>query len=192
MAKAVTKAVPWEPRNKFTSNELGDLSAVRKLPDGDKTIIPLGSVIGKVTGISYKFNPNNPEEPSIALNGMFEGIPADPKRAVIRSPRWFPPNAICKMIASAITKNQPMPKAARGLKRGQSVDIQGAGTIPIAVEIGVRKTGTAIGYEYVTAVHGNENADVADALADVRGLLPEGPTLLALPAPGDKGRKKRK
>src|ERR1051325_1568136 len=164
----------YEPRGKFSAGDLGDASQVRKLDDGDKTEMPLGSVIGKVTGIAFKFNPNNPEQPSISLEGYFEGIPNDPNRSTIRSTTFFPPTNVAKMVQNFVLKGEPIPANARGLKRGQSVPVDIGEAIPLALEVRVRKTGTAIGYEFVTDVADGGHMEKVDLLADVRGLLTNG------------------
>lgn len=177
-------ATRYEPRNKFSAGDLGDATEVRKLEKGDKTVLPLGTVLGKVTGITFKFNPNNPETPSIALEGFFEGTSADPSRSVIRSTTFFPPGNVAKMVQTFILKGEPIPSQARSLKRGESVPVGIDGeAIPIAMEISVRKTDTAIGYEFVTDVADNGEMNKVDLLADVRGLLPGFGGVLALPAP---------
>lgn len=198
MAEGKQIVQSWEPRNKFSAGDLGDAKQVHKLEDGDKTVMLLGTVYGKVTGMSYKFNPNNPEDPSIALNGIFEAVPADTSRSIIRAPRFFPPNAVAKLVAQAIVGDKS-PDGISGLQRGKSVDIAAeGGMIPLGVQIGVRKTGTAIGYEYVCEIAGDKLVK-EDILADVRGQLqfdqrsrpalpPAGQKALA--APKGKGKKK--
>lgn len=180
----MVEATRYEPRTKFSAGDLGDASEVRKLEAGDKTVVTLGQVLGKVTGIVFKHNPNNPEQPAIALEGFFEGISSDPARAVIRSTTFFPPGNVAKMIQSFILKGEPIPSQARSLKRGQSVPVGIEGeAIPLAMEIGVRRTDTAIGYEFVTEVADNGAMNKVDLLADVRGMLPGGGAQRALPAP---------
>ena len=175
-------ATTYIPKGKFSAGDLGNAAAVRSYPEGDKTELPLGSVIGKCTGIMFRFNPNNPEQPSVALEGYFEGIPSEEGASVIRSTTFFPPTTVAKMVQAYVLKGEAIPTGARGLKRGQSVSVDIGEAIPIAMEVRVRKTATAIGYEFITEMVGGGKMESEDLLADVRALLPK-TARKALPAP---------
>lgn len=157
----------WEPRNKMSAGDLGDATQVRALEKGDKQIVTLGWFAGRVEGVAFKPNLNKPDEPSVALLGVFEGISANPDRAIMRSAVLFLPEAINKMIVAAVMKGRPVPAGAGKLKRGQQIAIPGEGIIKLEVEIGVQKSDSPIGYIYVPVVKG-DGLEVADPLSDMR------------------------
>jgi len=141
-----------------------------------KTIVWLGNIIGKANGLSYRSN-NFGDEPSVALTGIFESVPADAENDVVRAPSLFMPRAIQAMLVAAMTDGQPAPVTT--IKRGTKLDVPGK-EVKIMFQVGARRnaaTGGA-GYEFVVNQVGEiEQIDVIEAL---RAELLTGK---ALPAP---------
>lgn len=130
------------------------------IPEGDKEVRVVGYVFGEARGVSYRNNPNSADgEAAIALIGVFEGVPsyesfpgmkpeqACEGRAGLRSGVLFlPPQAQAVVVAAVARDNE---KPAETPKRGQRVDQLGV-TVPITFEIGIRKSQSPVGYEWVT------------------------------------------
>lgn len=129
------------------------------IPEGDKEVRVIGYVFGEARGVSYRNNPNSTDgEPAVGLIGVFEGVPSyedfpgmDPKaacglRAGLGSGVCFLPPQLQGVIASQIGADGDVP---RNLKRGQRSDQLGV-SVPISVEVGIRKSDSPVGYEWVT------------------------------------------
>jgi hypothetical protein len=154
------------------------------IPAGDKEVRVIGYVFGEARGVSYRNNQNSADgEPAIGLIGAFEGVPQyddfpgmDPmatcsKRAGLMSGVAFLPPQLQAVIAHQITGGDAPPDEAKGLKRGQRSDKLGV-TVPISVQIGIRKSESPVGYEWVTR-----------ALAKIEAVSPHQRMLLALGLP---------
>lgn len=131
------------------------------IPEGDKEVRVVGYIFGEARGVSYRNNPNSTDgEMSAALTGAFEGVPsyeeypgmppelASEKRATLGSGVCFLPQQLQAVVVSKIDVNgEGRPRETP--KRGQRVDVLGV-TVPISVEIGIRKSASPVGYEWVT------------------------------------------
>ncbi len=130
------------------------------IPEGDKEVRIVGYVMGEARGISYRNNPNDTDGlPAEALIGVFNGIPSfapfpgmDPAagsehRAELASGVCFlPPQAQATIVAKVRGPDASIPETP---KRGKRIDQLGV-VVPIAFEIGIRKSGSPVGYEWVT------------------------------------------
>lgn len=143
------------------------IETVKRLADGDKSEHVLGTILGKVRGVSFRNNPNDPENASIGLLGVFEGAPANPELPVIQAPLCFLPKSVHDMLCAAITEGMELPSSspARGKPQNRRIDKE----VPIKVEVGVRKSSSPIGFEFFTNML--MQADVVDVLADLRGEM---------------------
>jgi len=184
-----------EMKNAIQMGHLCSLAALAaSIPPGNTDVHVIGYIIGRVTGVSYRSNPNG-DEPSMGLTGMFEATPTEAGRAVIRAPMVFTPTSFTKMVAAQITPpDAKAPKAAP--PKGKSIELEGIAELPLAIEIGIRKNnGAGVGYEFaVTMLTPDDKAK--DALAEVRSFLPaqiaQRSPAPALPAPTGKGKTKPK
>lgn len=141
------------------------------IPDGDKEVRICGYVFGEARGVSYRNNPNSADGSAAeALIGAFEGVPsyedfpgmkpdmASSQRAGLMSGVCFlPPQAQAVIVRAVRGADAEIPETP---KRGQRVDQLGV-TVPISVEIGIRKSNSPVGYEWVTR-----------GLANVKALTP--------------------
>lgn len=188
----------------ISSASLGSAKELTKDLD-DKQEVFLGSIIGKVRGLSYRNNPQDPDSPAIALTGMFEAVPADAEKEAAQSARCYiqPQNVQDIIIQLVISEADPKAIAGAPKKsppKGKSYELGGAAIIPISLEIyAVKSAGSPVGYMY-KAVMLNKVAGAEDGLADLRALLPKGErkqpariaterTTKALPAPRKKAKK---
>lgn len=174
----------------------GEIAKVKALPEGDKTEHMLGVVIGKVRGISFRNNPNDPTQASIGLLGVFEGVPYNAELPVIQAPMCFLPASVHTIITEAIQEANGLEAPEAMPARGKPVNHRIDQEIPIMFEIGVRHTATPIGFEFVTNQL-RKSVESENVLADLRGELVTsgritGPATpqKALPAPKGKGKKR--
>lgn len=130
------------------------------IPEGDKEVRVVGYVFGEARGVSYRNNPNSTDgEAAVALVGAFEGVPSyadfpgmkpensSDKRAGLASGVCFlPPQAQAIIVTQVRGPNAEIPETP---KRGQRVDQIGV-VVPISIEVGIRKSGSPVGYEWVT------------------------------------------
>lgn len=126
--------------------------------------VPLARIFGTVTGVTTGFSETVGREWT-ALVGAFEGVNLETGE-VFDSGKCFLPEPAGSMLASAIIQNP-----------GTHIDF--------AVEIGVKPTNTAIGYEYTVRNLADPVAD--DKLTSMRQLYaPEAKAALEAPkaAPG--------
>ena len=172
----------------------GDLGNIREIKDKleDKQEYWLGTIFGRARGLSYRANPQDPNTPSIALTGIFEGLPHDPDRALVRATRLFLPASVQGILVAAVRgdKKDAINKAPA---RGKAVEMAG-NEIEVVVEVGIRRnTKTEIGFEYITAY--KPRANEIDPLSEMRKSLPaprrEGQRLLEGPAKTTKGKKRK-
>lgn len=184
---------------------------VGEIPEGSKEARVMGFMRGRAHGLSYRNNPQDETKPSIALRGVFEGVPADPRRATLRGVRCYLPGSVHDMIVAAIRGDHD-DAVTEMPKRGKAIDIDG-NVVMFGVEVSVKRTDTPIGYEY--AVRTMRELVGNDPLADVReefkipdtmqarALAGSGPSITEraqvakgdvakLPAPKVKGKKRAK
>lgn len=171
---------------------LGALAA--SIVDGDKTVHVIGQVAGKAKGVSFRSNPNG-SEPSLGITGIFEARSIETDRPIMRAPMIFLPTSFAKMLAAQLAGDQKVPKAAP--PKGKSIDLDGVAEIPLALEIGIRKTKGEGGvpYEFSVVTLGQDDMKAQDALADVRALLPAlgtQPALAQIAGPAPKGSRKKR
>jgi hypothetical protein len=181
MVKAVQVMTEYPPRLQMSM-----LAPVRKLaeliPEGDKDTYVVGYVFGEARGVSFRNNPNSTDDaPASALIGIFEGIPSYKnidglpedlhveRRARLASGVCFlPPQAqetIVKAVLGADANDRP---SNASIKRGQRNDRLGV-VVPVNVEIGIRKSSSPVGYEWV--VRGIANAVAQDPIERMRAAL---------------------
>lgn len=167
--------------------QMSMLAPVREIaasiPEGDKEVRIVGYVMGEARGVSYRNNPNDTDGlPAEALIGVFNGVPA-----YADYPGMKPENASATRaeLASGVCFLPPQAQAAivnqvRGLdadipetpKRGKRVDQLGV-VVPIAFEIGIRKSGSPVGYEWVTRGIANVKAmSPIDRMRQALGFKP--------------------
>lgn len=129
----------------------------------------LGTVLGEVRGLSYRHNPQDETKPSIALVGPFKFVPADPARDEIWSMRAFIPGAIHDSIVSSLETGgiEARPYKKSPARKEPAIDVALGGVLRLVLEIGVRKTSTAIGYEYVTRTSDRVPLEMNDPLASL-------------------------
>jgi hypothetical protein len=157
-----------EIKNAIQMGNLASLSAVAAgIQPGDTSTHVIGYVIGRATGISQRSNPNG-EEPSLA---MFEATPTEAGRAIMVAPVIFLPTAFCKMLADKLRGDQKL--ATKAPPKGKHIDIDGVAEIPLALEIGIRKSGGERGYEFSVVAKNDSEMEKTDALADLRQYIPE-------------------
>lgn len=183
-----------EVKNAVQMGHLANLSAVAaSIPDGDRDIHPIGYVLGKARGVSFRANPNG-DAPSKGLTGTFEVTPTAKGRAVMVTPLIFLPSSFTEMVAVALMGDQKAPGKAP--PKGKPINMDGVTEVELALEIGVRKnSGAGVGYEFsVTQLTPDTTAN--DALAGLRKFLPkelaQTADLPALAAPAEKSKAKAK
>ena len=163
--------------NRFQAAMLGDVAAIAKLPEGSTETHMLGIVVGIARGLSFRTNPQDPSAPSIGLTGVFEGVPIDPNRPILRSTTAYLPKAVHELVIERV-RGDGKGEVPKMPARGQKVDVIG-NEVRIAFEIGARKSKVAggAGYEFVTrAVRDPEEVD---PLADLKQKLLGGPAVVA-------------
>lgn len=151
------------------SDFLGDQKKEIKVEDLPKGhTIALGTFIGDARGLSFRNNPQDESKPSVALTGTFEFSPYKSSRAVLVSGRCYLPSAVQDAVVRAMMDGKTSPVVGMP-KRGKSVDIDVDVTVPLILDISVRKTDTEIGYEYITREL--ERIALGDPLAALRERL---------------------
>lgn len=187
--------MPVSIKSKIGPGDLGDVTAAQRLPDGSKEILFLGTIIGKIDGMTYRANPNG-DAPSVGFTGVFEGESSDPAIGTIQSSTLFLPGSLSAMIEKTLLGDKP-PAVTVAPKRGAKVDVP-VEQLPIAIEVCVKKSGNALGYEYDIRFHSEQKK--LNVLDDLRKLIPAGltnrvaatsPKALAAPEPA-KGKAKGK
>lgn len=226
MAKDVTAATGetvakmMEYPARLQMSMLGPVQALAvSIKDGDKEVRIVGYVFGEARGVSYRNNPNSADGSAAeALIGVFEGVPAYPdfegmpesadKRPGLASGICFlPPQAQAIVVGQVRGPNAEIPATP---KRGARVDQLGV-SVPISLEIGIRKSSSPVGYEWVTRgllnvkkqspIERMREALGLSAGEDMRARIEDG-TLqkivtnadkgnAALPAPGKSAKKKK-
>lgn len=179
-----------QTQGKLHPGALGDPKELVANLQGDEArkIHMLGSIIGMIDGISVRSNPNDETKPSIGFKGIFEGIPVDPSKPLIRAPLLFLPESITAIVAKALLGDKPMPTERP--QRGKPIDAVTADQMEVGLEIGVKKTNTPIGYEYV--IKTAQEMTKVDPLADLRTRLAGRVGVPQLPAPkSEQGGKRR-
>lgn len=151
-----------------TTEVLGEIKA-RKLED--KRIEVIGYITGSVNGLSYRSNQYD-DLPAYVLKGAFKGIPADGDRPEIRSDYCILPRTMNAQVVNAVLGEDGKHAIDKAPKRGQKLDVPFGNTIQFALEIGVRRSDTEIGYEYVVTMHGSEGFNLHDPLASLNAFLP--------------------
>src|SRR5579872_6401673 len=135
---------------------LGPVQDIAKsIPDGDNEVRVLGYVMCEARGVSYRNNPNSTDgTPAVALVGVFNGVPSYEDfpgmkpgqtcvgRAELASGVCFLPPQAQATVVHAVTNGAnfegEMPK------KGQRIDQLGV-VVPIAFEIGIRKSNSPVG-----------------------------------------------
>jgi hypothetical protein len=179
-----------EHKNAIQMGHFTNLGAVAgEIADGDKTPRVIGYVVGKATGVSFRSNPNG-SEPTLALTGLFEAISVNEGQPPMVAPVIFLPTAFVKSVGAVLMGEKKWPDKAP--PKGKSIDIEGTGEVPLALEIGIRKnSGAGVGYEFAVTSRSDEN-EKTDALHELRQFLPAqlaqrtAPKQLAAPAKGKK------
>lgn len=143
-----------------------DLLRENNVADTDtKTVVLMGSIVGLATGLSYRKNSYG-DQPSVALTGVFEAIPADSKMDGARAPALFLSQAVQAIMVSTMLGEQESP-VTKMPKQGERIDIQTGKTLKILCEISVRRnaaTGGA-GYEFIISQAGTpEKIDILESL----------------------------
>lgn len=166
------------------SDMLGQMKAVvLSKPDGEEII--LGTVLGEVRELSYRHNPQDETKPSIALVGPFKFFPADANRDEIWAMRCFIPGAFHDAIVESL--EGPDGVARRPYKKSpgrkeQAINVVLGGVLKVVLEIGVRRTSTAIGYEYITRTSDKVPLQMNDPLAALSAEAGISSRSLAAPA----------
>jgi hypothetical protein len=186
-----------EHKNAIQMGHFANLAATAAIiGDGDRTVHAIGYITGKARGVSFRSNPNG-GEPTLALNGIFEGVSTEAGHAVMVAPTVFLPMAFTKSIAAVLMGEKKWPDKAP--PKGKWIDVDGTGEVELVLEIGIRKnSGAGVGYEFaVTQMNGG--AEKSDALSELREFLPkeiaQHAAPKALPAPAKsagKGKSKKK
>lgn len=162
--------------------QMSMLAPVKKMAeliaDGDKEVRIVGYVFGEARGVSYRNNPNSADGSAAeALIGAFEGVPAYEdmeglppcsERAGLRSGVLFLPPSAQASVVAAVRGNDPDSIPVEAPKRGQRIDKLGI-SVPITVEIGIRKSNSPVGYEWVT--RGLANVSQESPLDRMRAML---------------------
>jgi hypothetical protein len=160
---------------------------LRKIADGmePKEIKPIATILGYADGLSVRNNPQKPDEPAIALTGLFEGTPTDQALDIVIATSAFLPSALQDQYVKLVLGNKPLPKGAPPA-RGKGIAIEGSARVPIVCEVGIQAMpDTAVGYVFTTSLM-KAKGDV-DPLADLRdmgnNMIEKQREMLALPAP---------
>lgn len=144
------------------------IKRVKELADGNKDEFLLGTVIGRIRGVSYRSNPFS-SEPSVAFTGAFEAIPADKSRPPIQAPMCFLPNSVHDFISTVIHDAEGLDLPVKAPERGKPENKRIDREVPIVVEIGVRHSKAPIGYEFVSSLI-TKKANAVDVLSDLRDM----------------------
>lgn len=151
---------------KLNVADAGDIKrALASIPEGDtKTTVVLGTVLGTVSGVSWRSNKFDPTEPSIGLLGKFETVPAHLDDARSVAPVLFLPKAMLAAVFAQLGAENTKPDKVPA--PGRAVDVQLDNTYRVSFEVGVRRSDTAIGYEYRCTFM--DNLAVDDPFAEER------------------------
>lgn len=186
MAKDVTETTTkmMEYPARLQMSMLAPVKAIAAaIPEGDKEVRICGYIFGEARGVSYRNNPNSTDgEAAIALIGVFEGVPSfedypgmpagggSAERAGLASGVLFlPPQAQAMVVAKVRGPDAEIPETP---KRGQRVDQLGV-TVPLSIEIGIRKSNSPVGYEWVTRGLANVKAQSPiERMREALGLSP--------------------
>lgn len=183
MADTDTKTVMTEYPARLQMSMLAPVKAIAAaIPEGDKEVYIVGYVFGEARGVSFRNNPNSTDgEAAKALIGVFEGIPSYQdmdgvppcsERARLASGVCFLPTQAQETIVAAVLANDNDPRPSNTeIKRGQRSDKIGV-VVPISAEIGIRKSSSPVGYEWV--VRGLANASAVDPVERMRLQLGTG------------------
>lgn len=174
-----------------------NFEALKKtLVEGDTTVHPLGTVLGKVSALAIANNPQDETKPAIMLMGSFEGIPADPSVSPVTADRGFlQPSHIHDMIVKQALGGKKLPVSEMP-KRGRPIMVPIDGVIEFSCEVGIQYSKSAVGYTYIGEIDLPDGA--TDEFAEMKarlGIKPRGPALAApkraaaLPAPSKKKRR---
>lgn len=182
MAEA-TKQVMTEYPARLQMSMLAPVKKIAQLiEEGDKETYVVGYVFGEARGVSFRNNPNSSDgEAASALIGVFEGIPSYEdmegmeegekceRRARVASGVLFLPTQAQATIVAAVLQNDESPRPSNSdIKRGQRSDKLGV-VVPISAEIGIRKSNSPVGYEWV--VRGLANASAENPIERMRKQL---------------------
>jgi hypothetical protein len=144
------------------------LTEIKSRPKGDRNVTHLGTIFGRVRGLSLRSNIYS-DEPSKAFVGIFEGVRKNggPR---IRSSACFLPRTLNDTLAAAVQGDHKIPMDTP--KRGQKFDVYGLNEIVFAIEIGVQHDDSEVGFRYVTKMHGEDAFLHSDPFAELRPLIP--------------------
>lgn len=163
MADTETKQTMTEYPARLQMSMLAPVKRLAELiPEGDKEVRVVGYVFGTARGVSFRNNPNSTDgEAAKALIGAFEGIPSYEdiaglkdeekceRRARLASGVCFLPTQAQEVVVAAILAGNDAPAPSNSqIKRGQRSDQLGV-EVPISIEVGIRKSGSPVGYEWV-------------------------------------------
>jgi hypothetical protein len=145
------------------------LSEIKSRPKGDRNVVQLGTIFGRVRGLSLRSNIYS-DEPSKAFVGIFEAVRSNggPR---IRSSACFLPRTLNDTLAAAVQGEHKIPVDLTP-KRGQKFDVYGLNEIVFAIEIGVMHDDSEVGFRYVTKMHGEDSFLHSDPFAELRPLIP--------------------
>lgn len=180
------KAATMDVMTEYPSRlQMSMLAPVRRMAElikpGDKEVYICGYVRGTARGVSFRNNQNSTDGTAAeALLGAFEGIPSyedmegftDNEKCAGRARLasavvFFPPQAQAVIVRAILGDKHDKPT---GIKRGQRHDVLGV-EVPVALEIGIRKsTGEGgVGYEWV--VRGLARVEAVNPIEHMRKLL---------------------
>lgn len=165
--------------------QMSMLAPVRRMaamiPDGDREVYICGYVFGEARGVSFRNNPNSTDGSAAeALIGVFEGVPSyedmewmtdadkSAKRPRLASGICFLPGAAQTAVVKAILGADY--QKPTDIKRGKRADQLGV-TVPISIEIGIRKNKGDDGAGYEWVVRGLANVTAESPLDRMRKAL---------------------
>jgi hypothetical protein len=148
----------------------GLLEEVKARPKGNRDITVIGSIIGRVRGLSMRSNAYS-DEPSLAFLGVFDGMPEHNPDAKLRSNACFLPRLINNTLAAAVQGDNKLP-LDKAPKKGQKLDVWGLNEINFAVEIAIVHDDTEVGFSYRVKQYGPDAFLISDPLEAVRPLIP--------------------
>lgn len=147
----------------------------------DKTVTPLGTLIGEVRGLSYRHNPQDETTPSIALVGPFKFVPSSPNRPELRAMRAFLPGAVHDAIVASLEGDNKRPVDKSPGRKDKAINVNIGAVVPVVLEVSAETAeSTAVGYRYVTQNSKKVPLQLDDPLARLSALA----GVKALPAPG--------
>lgn len=180
----------------LSAASIGNAKAARDLQPGDNQIITLGVIMGIARSLSQRANPHDPNKPTVALVGTFEGIPADSDRPKLIATRCFLPGTVHDNIVEILLSGRKL--AAKAPPKDKPIDMPPVDglQVPVMIEIGVQRAETAVGYKFVATIL-REPDDKIDPLRELRADLPKltkavSAAQAALPAPAATASKKKR